>query len=224
MKVSIIIPAFNNQDTIAETIYSAINQTYLDREIFVIDDGSTDQTVSIVKNFPVSLIERNHTGDPAETRNTGILNTDGQYILPLDADDKIDLKYLEKTVPLMQAGIGFVSTGMQYFGIEKIYIPIKKRTYEEQLYSNEIPVCSLIDREAVLECGGYQTGVPGWEDWFLWLDILSRNWRMASINEPLFHYRRRENHLGTKGWTFRDEYARIIRKRHPKFLGGENKN
>lgn len=224
-KVSIIIPAYNAVATLENTIWTARHQQYDNTEIIVVDDHSTDDTdllaLEHTKPFgPILVFRHDERKGPAEARNTAIRNATGDLILPLDADDLIQPDFITKTICQMGAGIGFVSTQMQYFGIEDRTIPIKIRTYEEELQSNEIPVTSLIDREAILNSGGYRADVPGFEDWGLWLDILSRNWRMAIIDEPLFMYRRRENHFGTTAWNNKFELAKNMRKRHPRFLEG----
>jgi glycosyltransferase involved in cell wall biosynthesis len=225
MIVSIIIPMFNAAATIESSVFSAINQHPVEgvkREIIVVDDGSTDTSYATVEKFInegnlIKLVRQKNAG-PAAARNHAVSLSCGDYILPLDADDMIRPDFIKKTLPLMTAGIGIVSTEMMYFGIENGVIPIKNRTYEEQLQSNEIPVTSLIDREAFLQAGGYRTDIDSWEDWFLWIEILARNWKMASINEPLFWYRRRENQFASVGWNKKEEYTEKIRRFHPDFL------
>jgi glycosyltransferase involved in cell wall biosynthesis len=89
--VSVIVPAFNAATTLAEALGSALAQTYKNIEILVVDDGSTDATAAIAREFAaadgrVSLVRRSN-GGIAAARNSGIAVSKGAYIAPLDADD-----------------------------------------------------------------------------------------------------------------------------------------
>lgn len=217
MKASIIIPAYNAEKTIAETLNSALAQTYKDFEVIVVDDGSTDDTLKVISDFfGVVKIAAPHEGIGA-TRNRAIAVSKGEYILPLDADDLLDLKYLEKTIPLMTSGVGIVSTAQLCFGLEACYIPAKVCDYQYELQGNDIPITSLIRKQAILDVGGYSTEATSWEDWCLWLDILRAGWKRVILNEPLFKYRRRANSLSDWGTAHRDMLEPIIRKKHPDF-------
>lgn len=87
--ISVIIPAYNVEDTITECIESVQNQTYKNTEIIVVDDGSTDQTANIIKTSfsGVTLISIPHKGSPGYVRNRGIKRARGAYISFIDADD-----------------------------------------------------------------------------------------------------------------------------------------
>ncbi len=90
--VSVIIPAFNVEKFIGETLRSVINQTYKNLEIIVVDDSSTDQTASVVKEFiksdkRINYFKIEHAGRPAVPRNYGINKSKGELIAFLDSDD-----------------------------------------------------------------------------------------------------------------------------------------
>ncbi len=118
----------------------------------------------------------------SESRNRGIQVGEGEFILPIDADDKIEPSFLEKTVLKMSdSTIGIVSTDMQYFGLLHNRIPPKGLTLEHEMRINDLPVCSLIRRSAFEQTRGYETlfievggstRVLGYEDWELWISIL----------------------------------------------------
>src|SRR5437899_12664005 len=87
--VSILIPAFNAQEWIADTLKSAIGQTWERKEVIVVDDGSTDQTLAIARQFAserVSIVTQNNQG-AAAARNRAFSVSQGDYIQWLDADD-----------------------------------------------------------------------------------------------------------------------------------------
>lgn len=89
--VSVIIPAYNADNFIAQTLESVLSQTYQNIEILVVDDGSTDTTPEIVKDFAtkdsrVNLLQQSNAG-VAVARNLAYLHSKGEYIAPIDADD-----------------------------------------------------------------------------------------------------------------------------------------
>ena len=87
---SIIIPTYNSSKTVNKTIRSVLNQSFKRYEIIIIDDGSTDNTVSKIKNFNdsrIKLIKIQRTGGPAKPRNIGIELAKSNWICFLDSDD-----------------------------------------------------------------------------------------------------------------------------------------
>jgi len=213
--VSVIIPLYNKAEFIAECIESVLGQTYWGFEIVVVNDGSTDGSELIAAKYPVTVLNLSNRG-VSGARNAGVLNSSGEFLLPLDADDKLHPEYLSETVPLMELGIGVVSTDMQRFGPQHdSYVAATYRTAHQEFESNLIPVCSLIHRKAFLETGGYVSRVDGYEDWNLWIDILKRGWRMAIVNEPLFYYRVLANAGNSAADAKREELTRLIRSFHP---------
>jgi len=213
LKVSVIVPLYNKAEFVGQTIESVLAQTYKNFEVIVVNDGSTDDSEKIAAKYPTKLLNISNRGI-AGARNAGVLNSIGEAILPLDADDWIDPTYLEKTVPMIRCNVGFVSTDMQRFGMQDQCLPAKIKTAKEALEYNEIPVCSLIRREAFLETGGYTPRVPGYEDWNMWVEILKRGWKMAVVNEPLFHYRVLLNAANAEADKRREEFTKIIQDFH----------
>lgn len=101
--ITIIMSAYNSEKTIKESIYSALNQSYSNIEVIIIDDGSTDNTVNIlneIKDKRLRIICKENNG-PAIARNYGINEAKGDYILFLDSDDRIDANILKKLVEII---------------------------------------------------------------------------------------------------------------------------
>ncbi len=213
--VSVIIPLYNKAEFIGQCLASVFAQTYKELfEVIVIDDGSTDDGYAEAYRWPVRILRISSSG-PSFARNLGFAYSTGDFILPLDADDWIDPTYLEKTVPLMENGVGIVSTDMVRFGKVNDVLPARPLTVEEEKNANEIPCCSLIRREAFLQAEGYNSQADGYEDWDLWIDILKRGWKMAVINEPLFHYRVLGNSNNARADEKREELIKAIHGLHP---------
>lgn len=219
LRASIIIPLYNQAEFVGQCIESALAQTYKNVEVVVVNDGSTDNSLEVAKRYPVMIVNQVNKG-LAGARNAGVMNSTGQFLLPLDADDWIDPTYLEKTVPLMRGFVGIVSTNMQRFGVHDQLLVAEIRTVDQELKSNFIPVCSLIDRNAFLDTGGYNDAAPGYEDWNLWIDILKRGWKMAVKSEPLFHYRCREHTMTHEAGARHEELHKIILKCHKELQAG----
>src|SRR5688572_30177035 len=122
-KVSVIIPCYNLGKFLNEAIESVLSQTLRDYEIIVVNDGSTDkETIHIInelKNPLIKVVQTSNQGLSA-ARNTGIFFSKGDYILPLDADDKIEPSYLEKAVKVLDENenIGIVYCEAMFFGEE----------------------------------------------------------------------------------------------------------
>lgn len=100
--VSIITPCFNGERFLADTIESVLNQSYTNFEMIIIDDGSTDNTTEIAKEYSlldsrVKYLHQPNAGS-ASARNNGIRNAEGQYIVLLDHDDLWNEDFLEKQI------------------------------------------------------------------------------------------------------------------------------
>src|ERR1019366_1829356 len=106
--VSILIPAFNAQEWIADALRSAIAQTWQRKEIIVVDDGSTDQTHAIARQFEPQgvLVVRQENMGASAARNKAFLLCHGDYIQWLDADDLLAPDKIAKQMDLAKQGVG----------------------------------------------------------------------------------------------------------------------
>lgn len=218
MKVTIIIPSYNQKEYITEAIESALVQTYK-CEVIVIDDGSTDGSLNLAKQYEpdVKVISQVNKG-LASARNTGIMNATGDYILPLDADDKLLEDAVENLVKKAQeTGADIIGPSVQCFGIGRNVVTLHpKPTLKEFRVGNHLAYCSLIKKSALLECGGYSPRMDiGYEDYHLWFDLLLRGKKIVTIPKPVFLYRTKvvsmwreavkpENHAKLMGQIYRD--------------------
>ena len=98
-QISVIIPAYNAEDTIKKTVKDVLTQTYKDFELIIVNDGSTDSTQEICekiekKDSRVKVFNQKN-GGLSNARNNGIKLATGNYITLIDADDRVELYYLE---------------------------------------------------------------------------------------------------------------------------------
>lgn len=112
MKCSVIIPVFNEQNAIKECLESLVKQTIKDIEIIIVDDGSVDKTVEIVKKFPVKLFQQSHQG-PGPARNMGAKQASGEILVFVDADMVFDKKFIEMLIRPIRSN-GVVGTFSKY--------------------------------------------------------------------------------------------------------------
>ncbi len=112
--VSVVIPVYNRENTINRAIDSALSQTYSNVEVIVVDDGSTDKTVSIVKEYDdcrIKLICQKERGGANKARNVGIANSQGEYIAFQDSDDEWLPDKLRSQIEAMQSHGSYTLVG-----------------------------------------------------------------------------------------------------------------
>jgi glycosyltransferase involved in cell wall biosynthesis len=201
VKVSVIIPCYNQGQYVDKAVDSILKQTFQDAEIIIVNDGSTDAfTVEKLTYYqkPRTTVIHTQNQGLAAARNTGIKNAGGEYILPLDADDVMAPTFLEQAVSILEQHpeIGVVSCGIQCFGRnQKRYLP-KGGDVRNFLVENNAAVASLFRKMCWEQAGGYNEHIhPGYADWNFWIDITKRGWLVQVIPEYLFLYRRRSGSM-----------------------------
>ena len=196
--VSIIMPSYNAEKFIRESINSVLAQTYQNWELLITDDVSKDNTVSIVKQYAkneprIQLVEKTNNGGAGVARNDSILRAKGRYIAFLDSDDLWMPEKLSKQISFMQHNnVPFSYTGYQKFtGDKKLLgeiIPPAETTYNELLNSNVIGCLT-----AIYDCQEigkqFMPTIRKRQDMALWLHILKLTPKAVGIQESLAYYR-----------------------------------
>ncbi len=205
--ISVIIPAYNAENFIDETIDSVLAQTYQDFEIIVVDDGSKDRTVDIVRQRALEdkriILLRQENQGVAAARNLAIHHAKGVYIAPIDADDIWYPLKLEKQVACMLEGgsqVGIVSSWFVFIDEDGELMNgwVANRAdgcvQELLIYHNPIPASIPLIRRAALEKVGFynqelkQRNAQGLEDWELGLRI-AQHYEFRTVPEILIAYR-----------------------------------
>jgi glycosyltransferase involved in cell wall biosynthesis len=202
--VSVIVPAFNAEATLADALRSALAQTWADIEIIVVDDGSTDRTADIAAAFPVTLIRKSN-GGVASARNAGIAVSRGEWFAPLDADDLWHPTKVARQVAAALAAPsppGFVYCWLRFIDDEgRVTGSGPRHTIEGHLIHRHLLVNfggaggqALFRRDAVLAVGGYDESLVRCEDILLQFQLAARH-PVACAPEYLVGYRTVEGQL-----------------------------
>lgn len=184
--ISVIIPTFNSEKTIADTIDSVLQQTFTDFELIIINDGSTDLTLDVIAKFQDSRIKvlsfENAGGNVS--RNRGLKQSVGKYISFLDADDlwtpdklQSQLKALEKNsdAKVAYSWTDYINENGDFL-VAGTHTTTNGDVYEKLLVNNFLENGSnpLIYRDALVELDGFDESLAAAQDWDMWLRLADR--------------------------------------------------
>ena len=180
---SVIIPLYNKEVEIKDTILSILGQSYMPLEIVVVDDGSTDGSADIVRsiNSPlVKLISQKNAGECA-ARNRAMSEASGDYMALLDADDRWEPEFLAEIASMIEEfpGCGIYSTAFQIVSQDGTFpsdSPTKRGVvdhfFRDSLERNiTIPSASVIPMSIVDRVGGFPEGMKMGGDQYMWIKI-----------------------------------------------------
>ncbi len=198
--ISVIVPAYNAEKTVLETIKSVQQQTFSDFELIVINDGSTDKTLELLNTVNDSRIKvfSYPNGGVSIARNRGITQASGEFIAVLDADDLWTPDKLELQLAALQqnpeAGVAYSwayymdEQGKSSQPSEPVYF--EGNVYAQLLVNDFVVSCSncLIRRQAVESVGEFDPEVAGAADWDYWLR-LAFNWPFVVVPKHQVYYR-----------------------------------
>jgi glycosyltransferase involved in cell wall biosynthesis len=202
--IDVVIPAYEAEKYIAETINSVLNQTYPVSSIIVVDDCSTDGTAAIVNAFrnpKIRLLRHDHNQGVSAARNTGLQAADAAYVALVDSDDVWREDKLGKQIALFRNSVD--GTGVVYCGYthindngaeissEMVHPKLRGHIFQQLLSGNFISGSAsavLIKKECIERAGFFRTDLFYGEDWDYWLR-LSRICAFDFVDEPLVKIR-----------------------------------
>ena len=194
--VSIIVPCYNQSEYLEESLNSVLYQKFHDWECIIVNDGSSDDTEARAQEWCEKdnrfkyLYKEN--GGLSSTRNFGIQSAKGEFILPLDADDKIAANYVELAIEQFKVE---TNTKLVYCKAEKFgevngiwHLPDFSLSL---LARRNMIFCSAIYRKQDwVSVNGYDENmIYGWEDWEFWVAILKDGGNVFCLDEIGFYYR-----------------------------------
>jgi teichuronic acid biosynthesis glycosyltransferase TuaG len=223
-KVSIIVPAYNSEKFISDTIQSIQNQTYTNWEMIIVDDCSTDKTVEIIQEFMdndprIHLIKLNTNSGTGIARNTALQAVSGRYIAFVDADDLWEPEKLSKQIDFMETN-NLPFTFSFYDLINEEGQPLNRRieapknlSFRQLFFCNYVGnLTGIYDANALVKIG--ISPIRKRQDWMVWLTILRQIKTAKPVPESLAFYRIRKNSLSTsKTALLKHNYA-VYRQFH----------
>ncbi|MBD2730343.1 glycosyltransferase [Nostoc sp. FACHB-892] len=224
-KISVIIPAYNAEKTIKETIESVQQQTFTDFELIVINDGSQDKTLEIlhtIKDERLQIFSYENGGLP-EARNRGIKRASGEFVSFLDADDLWTPDKLELQLVALQqnpdAGVAyswnlcmFEKEGTLSF-VNAASPPFEGNVYPNLLLENFVGNGSniLLRRQVIESVGNFDRTLKSFEDWEFYLRVASV-WNFVLIPQRQIIYRKVSSSMTSKVKVMEEQGLRLIEK------------
>lgn len=220
-KVSVIIPCFNHGEFLPEAVASVIGPKRDDTELIVVDDGSTDERtrreMDNVEAQGITVIRQENKG-LAAARNAGIAASTGEYIIPLDADNRLRAGYIEHGIRVLDAKpkIGVVYGDAQCIGMRTDRWRIGAYEEARLLTWNYVDACAVFRRVIWEQNGGYDGSMPiqGFEDWDFWVGAVEHGWRFAYVPEILFEYRVGADSMITRIDGYEGQIDEFVARKH----------
>ena len=225
--VSIVVPIYNMEKFLAETLRSIQQIQYPSLEILLMDDGSSDNSPAIAAEFAAAdprfhVLSQPNQGASA-ARNNAIRQARGVYILPIDADNLVEPTYVAHAVSAMESDpeVRVVCPRTDQFGLKTGEIHFPPYSIHKLARKNIIDACAMFRRADWERVGGYCPEVPTREDWEFWLSMLEDGGKVVRLPDIEFHYRQHalsKRHLMRKRTH---EVVNIINRRHPELYERE---
>lgn len=196
---SVVIPTYNRAHRILRAVESVLSQTFKDFEIWVIDDGSVDDTEAVLRPFEGRLnYWHQRNGGVANARNTGIEKSRGAYIAFLDSDDWWYPRKLEVVARAIEenpsAGLFYSKFDVSDHTCRKLWTPhirgVSGHAYKALLVKDFVATSTAVVRKDCFDQAGmFDTALSGCEDWDMWIRI-ARFFPIQFIPEILVAYER----------------------------------
>ena len=200
-EISVILPVYNGGKYLKEAIDSILNQTFKNFELIIVNDGSTDESLYIIRSYKderIKLINQKNTG-LSKALNNGIKLAKGKYIARMDQDDISHPERLKKQIKFMESHTDYVAIGTyaNYISKNGEFLYTSKTPYKSEDLKNGLPyVCPFVHSsvmmrvDALKKVGGYKNVGRYFyqEDILLWID-LSKEGEFYNILESLLNFR-----------------------------------
>lgn len=200
-RFSVIVPLYNKAPYVNKALESIFSQTYTNWECIIVDDGSTDNSLEVVRGLKIEdrrlkILTQSNSG-VAVARNNGVAASKGEYVCFLDADDWWEPTFLEEMDRLIQEypEAGLYATNYVYYKPGKTHVALKlERGYmnypEAYLNSDAMPVwtgAACLPRKVFEEMGGFPKGIKLGEDFLLWAKT-ALQYKVAFCEKALAYY------------------------------------
>lgn len=223
--VSVIIPIYNAEAYLKETLDSVLASNYEALEVVMVDDGSKDGSLTIAKEYAqkdvrCKVLHQDNAG-VSVARNRAIREAQGKYILPVDSDDKISATYIRHAVEAIEKddNIRVVGCHARKFGTMDKEWKLPRFSYQLLARKNMIPATSLFRKSDWERCGGYCETNRYREDWDFWLSMFELGGDYHLLDEVGLFYRvGNSSSLRHQAKNQKRAIVDIINHRHPAYM------
>lgn len=190
------MPCYNQAQYMSDALQSLLNQDYQQWECIIVNDGSPDNTEEIAlqwvnKDNRIKYFHKENSG-VCETRNFGVKHAQGEFIVPLDGDDKLGPHYFSQAIQKFKEDpeIKLIYSDTILFGDKKGELTNKEFVFENMLTENQIHNSAIFRRSDFIASGGYNTNmIYGIEDWDFYLSLLYPQDKVVKLNAFHYYYR-----------------------------------
>lgn len=225
--VSIIIPVYNMQQFLKETLDSVLASDYPNLEVIVMNDGSTDNSLKIAQEYTsrdhrVKAYTQPNAGVCA-ARNNAIKLAQGEYILPVDSDDKISPEFITNAVGKFKKDndVKVVYSRAEFFGNRTGEWKLHDFSINLLAHKNFIPISALYRKSDWEKAGGYCEEIIAREDWDFWISILKNGGKAVKLPQISLYYRFRQNSKRVSDRQLKRHVIDSLNRRHPEFFKRE---
>ncbi|SDW71929.1 glycosyltransferase family 2 protein [Flavobacterium degerlachei] len=219
-KVSIIVPCYDQAQYLNECLQSVLEQSYAHWECIVVNDGSPDDMETLAKSWLDKDTRFKYVyqenGGLSSARNCGISHASGEFILPLDADDKISKEYVSLAIKAFveDDSLKVVYCKAEKFGVETGIWELAPFSLFNLSRENMIFCSALFQKNDWEQVGGYDPNMKcGCEDWEFWIALLKNGGNVKQLNEVGFYYRTKTismiKEVGNKQYDYLFSYLSV---------------
>ncbi|HWM12787.1 MAG TPA: glycosyltransferase family A protein [Solirubrobacteraceae bacterium] len=226
--IAVVIPCHDDGATLEQAVESARGQD-VPVEVIVVDDGSTDPgTLTALDRLAAAEVRvlRQENRGPGPARMTGLQSTRAEYVLPLDADDRLlpgALRILLGELDGNPSVVAAWGSARHFGGLEFVQNSLPTLDPWQLSYQNHLPLSALYRRDAVLAAGGWRLA-GGYEDWDLWMALAEAGLKGVGVSAVTGEYRVEAGRRLSRSSRRHAERCAALRKRHPRLYADRRRH
>ncbi|MCA5006518.1 glycosyltransferase family 2 protein [Sphingobacterium bovistauri] len=221
--VTVVIPFYNSEEYLAQTIDWVLESDYPLIEIILVDDGSKDKSLEIANSYltkhnNIRVLEQKNQG-VAVARNYAIQEASGKYIMPVDSDDMICYNYISEAVKILdeRPEVKVVTSKGVFFGDKTGPRDLPDFNINLLARQNILHISALYRKSDWQLAGGYCPEFKGREDWDFWISMLKNGGEVYKLPIVGYQYRIRANSKRVRTRNLKPEINLLLNKRHKEF-------
>lgn len=225
--VSVVIPVYNMEELLEETLDSVLSSDYPNFEVIVMDDGSKDRSLEIAESYKsryenVRVYTQANSG-VATARNHAISRAGGVYILPVDADNRISKELIHSAVDILESDpeVKVVCPRAEFFGDRSGEWVLPPFSLSLLARKNMMDTCAVYRKSEWERIGGYCAEIVAREDWEFWISMLKDGGKVVKLPEIGLFYRVREQSKRVTDRLLKKHVIDVLNRRHPDFFERE---